>query len=67
MCPGLTLGLANLELPLAMLLYHFDWQLQNGATHFDMSEAFGATINSTMEYHIGNSTNKTYIQRWFLS
>ena len=25
MCPGITFGIANVGLPLAMFLYHFDW------------------------------------------
>ncbi|KAF7803856.1 cytochrome P450 71D8-like [Senna tora] len=44
MCPGISFGLANVELPLAKLLYHFDWQLPNGmkADDLDMAETFGA-------------------------
>ncbi|KAH6827618.1 hypothetical protein C2S53_015303 [Perilla frutescens var. hirtella] len=40
-CPGMNFGLANLQLPLAMLLYHFDWKL--AAPEIDMTEAFGIT------------------------
>ncbi|CAN6304407.1 unnamed protein product [Urochloa humidicola] len=45
-CPGITLGLANAELLLASLLYHFDWELPHGvnAEKVDMSEAFGLTL-----------------------
>ncbi|XP_071720521.1 cytochrome P450 71AV8-like [Rutidosis leptorrhynchoides] len=46
MCPGMTLGLANLELPLAILLNHFNWELSNQETpeEFDMTESFGVTL-----------------------
>ena len=45
-CPGMLFGLINVEVPLAMLLYHFDWKLPNGMKHedFDMTEMFGLTV-----------------------
>ncbi|XP_071720159.1 premnaspirodiene oxygenase-like [Rutidosis leptorrhynchoides] len=44
MCPGMSLGLANVELPLATLLYHFDWKLPMSDQDLDMSEQFGTTL-----------------------
>ena len=43
MCPGIGLGVATIELVMAMLLYHFDWKLPDGIKHEDveMDEAFG--------------------------
>ncbi|KDP45847.1 hypothetical protein JCGZ_15291 [Jatropha curcas] len=43
-CPGMTLGMANLEIFLANLLYQFDWKFPKGVTaeKLDMNEAFGA-------------------------
>ncbi|XP_022734514.1 premnaspirodiene oxygenase-like [Durio zibethinus] len=46
MCPGMVYGIANVELPLAQLLYHFDWKLQGGKKleDLDMDEVFGAVV-----------------------
>jgi cytochrome P450 len=46
MCPGVLFGLANIELPLAQLLYQFDWKLLGmmKPEDLDMVEDFGAVV-----------------------
>ncbi|KAK2995536.1 hypothetical protein RJ640_026688 [Escallonia rubra] len=46
MCPGIAFGIANVELQLAQLLYHFDWKLPHGmkSEELNMIEAFGASV-----------------------
>ncbi|PNX83664.1 cytochrome p450 71d11-like protein [Trifolium pratense] len=45
-CPGIIFGLTNVELVLALMLYHFDWKLPKGmkGEDLDMTEIFGVTI-----------------------
>ncbi|XP_037418464.1 dolabradiene monooxygenase-like [Triticum dicoccoides] len=43
MCPGIVFGLANVELALASLLFHFDWESPPG-NKLDMAEEFGLTV-----------------------
>lgn len=55
MCPGMSFGLANVEHPLALFLYHFDWKLPNGMKHeeLDMSEVyFGVTVRRKLNMHV---------------
>ncbi|CAK8565717.1 unnamed protein product [Lathyrus sativus] len=46
MCPGITFGIANLEISLASLLFYFDWKIPNGAKadELDMNESFGLNV-----------------------
>lgn len=54
MCPGMLFGLVNVEVPLARLLFHFDWKLPNGigAEELDMTEGFGITMRRLNNLHL---------------
>ncbi|CAM8900797.1 unnamed protein product [Rhodiola kirilowii] len=45
-CPGIEFAIPNMVLPLAQLLYHFNWELADGreGQELDMSESFGVTV-----------------------
>ncbi|KAL2906597.1 Cytochrome P450 71D10 [Bienertia sinuspersici] len=50
MCPGMGLGIATVELVLAMLLYHFDWKLTQ--EDLDMEETFGIIGRRKNDLHL---------------
>ncbi|KAJ9182535.1 hypothetical protein P3X46_006520 [Hevea brasiliensis] len=54
MCPGILFGMANVEFPLAHLLYHFDWELPTGVKpeNLDMVEVFGAVVKRKNDLHV---------------
>ncbi|THU58202.1 hypothetical protein C4D60_Mb03t11670 [Musa balbisiana] len=36
MCPGINFAMATIEIALANLLYHFNWELANGLNPMDL-------------------------------
>jgi cytochrome P450 len=51
MCPGVTFAITNVELAMASLLYHFDWELPGGAdpAKLDMTEGSGLSARRKSE------------------
>ncbi|WMV16448.1 hypothetical protein MTR67_009833, partial [Solanum verrucosum] len=47
MCPGISFGLSNVELPLAQLIYYFNWKMPNGMKPEDVgvTETPGASCS----------------------
>ncbi|CAL5392569.1 unnamed protein product [Camellia sinensis] len=45
-CPGISFAIPNIDLPLAQLLYHFDWKLPDGKNYeeLDMEEDLGLIV-----------------------
>nr|XP_015626856.2 cytochrome P450 71D8 [Oryza sativa Japonica Group] len=54
MCPGMAFAEVIMELALASLLYHFDWELPDGIspTKVDMMEELGATIRRKNDLYL---------------
>ncbi|XP_065862597.1 cytochrome P450 71D445-like [Euphorbia lathyris] len=54
MCPGLIYGMSNVEIPLAHLLFHFDWKLPTGLTpeNLEMVEVFGGVLKKKNDLHL---------------
>ncbi|PQP95578.1 premnaspirodiene oxygenase [Prunus yedoensis var. nudiflora] len=53
-CPGISFATSNIELGLAQLLYHFNWNLPNGTKleALDMAENFGITNRRKNHLHL---------------
>ncbi|XP_022853701.1 premnaspirodiene oxygenase-like [Olea europaea var. sylvestris] len=53
-CPGMSFALANIEYPLAQLLYHFNWKLPPGmnTNDMDMIEAQGISGTRKDNLHL---------------
>lgn len=53
-CPRISFATSNIMLPLAQLLYHFDWNLPNGMKleELDMTECFGLTVRRKNDLYL---------------
>ncbi|KAI9102354.1 hypothetical protein K1719_023556 [Acacia pycnantha] len=53
-CPGVTFGVANVELTLANLLFHFDWKMPYGEKpeDLDMNESFNMTVKKKYDLEL---------------
>ncbi|KAG8070067.1 hypothetical protein GUJ93_ZPchr0006g40800 [Zizania palustris] len=52
MCPGMLFGQASMEITLASLLYHFDWELPHGVNKLDAAEKMGCTIRRKNDLYL---------------
>ncbi|ESW18598.1 hypothetical protein PHAVU_006G054100 [Phaseolus vulgaris] len=54
MCPGSTFGIANVEILLANLLFHFDWKMPDGnkCEDLDMTESFGLSVRRKQDLYL---------------
>ncbi|GMI87718.1 cytochrome P450, family 71, subfamily B, polypeptide 35 [Hibiscus trionum] len=59
-CPGYTFGLATVEIALARLLFHFDWELPRGYStdDVDVSEIFGLATRKRTPLVLVPTVNK---------
>ncbi|KAM3230700.1 hypothetical protein ACQJBY_061092 [Aegilops geniculata] len=53
-CPGIGFANANIEIALASLLYHYEWELPAGVKpeEVDMTEVFGATVTKKADLYL---------------
>ncbi|KAG5053443.1 hypothetical protein JHK87_005641 [Glycine soja] len=53
-CPGINLGIVNVEFSLANLLFHFDWKMApgNSPQELDMTESFGLSLKRKQDLQL---------------
>ncbi|KAH1092651.1 hypothetical protein GYH30_038724 [Glycine max] len=53
-CPGINLGIVNVEFSLANLLFHFDWRMAQGnrPEELDMTESFGLSVKRKQDLQL---------------
>uniref|UniRef100_A0ACD5V112 Uncharacterized protein n=1 Tax=Avena sativa TaxID=4498 RepID=A0ACD5V112_AVESA len=51
-CLGIFFATSTIEIALANLLYHFDWQLPAGGERVDMLEKFGLTVRRKFDLQL---------------
>ncbi|KAL6350165.1 hypothetical protein AAG906_004105 [Vitis piasezkii] len=61
-CPSYSFGLATVEIALARLLYHFDWELPHGveADDMDLNEIFGLATRKNSALILVPRYNRDY-------